>query len=162
MSDGLLPSRPRVAGVRNRSKFRRGGHEARWLNLTHNCHPVRCRVAGISAATFLALAAVLLSLRPDSELLDNRPPFGGIGLLHGGKCLGRLAFARKNSHSALGKARLQCPIGQHLYGRRIEPIDDASWRKSPYQAVNESAASPISAKVGISGASAQRVLLVTA
>src|SRR5271156_2865925 len=64
----------------------------------------------------------------DGELFDNRPPFGGIGLLHGGKCLGRLAFARKNSHSDLGKARLQRPIGQHLHGRRIEPVDDASWR----------------------------------
>jgi hypothetical protein len=26
----------RLARVRNRSKFRRGGHEARWLSLTHS------------------------------------------------------------------------------------------------------------------------------
>jgi hypothetical protein len=58
-------------------------------------------------------------------------------------------------------------IGQGFHGRCIELADDALrpillGARSPYQAEYESAGGPISAKVAISGANAQRVSAVTA
>ena len=106
------------------------------------------------------------SLRLDPELLDDRQPFLGIGLHHRAERLRRLPFTGKNVKSEIGEARSHGGIGECLHGRRIELADDvprcAPGYENPRQEEIDSAGSPISAKVGMSGATATRVSLVTA
>src|SRR6266566_2375777 len=64
------------------------------------------------------------SFRPDPQLLDDRPPFFGIGLLHCGQCLWCLFLARKNLQLQSSEARSNRRIRQCLDGRRIEFGDD--------------------------------------
>ena len=115
---------------------------------------------------FIALGQCGILLRLDPQLLDDRPPFCGIRLHQPVKRLRCLSVARENLLPEIGELRSYGCIGQCPHNRRIEFGDDVSWRafgrKKPPQAEKENEGSPISAKVGMSGASTERVSLVTA
>jgi hypothetical protein len=93
------------------------------------------------------------SFRLKQELLDERPPFFGIGLHQGAERLWRLSLAREHLRSEIGKPSLHGRIGQRLNYRRIEFADDIPRRplvaKSAPQASKE-IGSPISTSVGMS------------
>jgi hypothetical protein len=61
-------------------------------------------------------------------LLDDRPPFLGIGLHKRAERLRRLSFARENVPSEIDEPRSDHGIGQRLHDRRIESADYAPWR----------------------------------
>ena len=73
----------------------------------------------------------------DPQLLDERPPFLGIGLHQRAERFRRLLFAGKNLQSEIGETRSQGRIGQRFHGRRIELGDRVVRRapraKNPYQ-----------------------------
>ena len=106
------------------------------------------------------------SFRLDPELLNERPPFLGIGLHQRPERLWRLSLVRKNVVSETGDPGSHRRIGQRSHSRRIELGDNvlrrASGREKPVPAGVESAGSPISAKVGISGATVERISPVIA
>ena len=66
------------------------------------------------------------SLRLDSQLLDDRPPFLGIGLLQSAKRLRRLLFAWENLVPDIDEARSHSGIGKGRDRRCIELSDDIS------------------------------------
>src|SRR5215467_3969019 len=68
--------------------------------------------------------------RLDPQLLDDQPPFLGVGLHERAERLWRLPLARKNLQPQSGKARSNCRIGQRFYGRRIKLADDVL-RRAP-------------------------------
>src|SRR5215467_94264 len=70
------------------------------------------------------------SFRVDPELLDDRPPFLGIGLHQSAERLRGLPLARKNVVSESDETRPHRWIGQCLDGRRIELADDVL-RRAP-------------------------------
>src|SRR5207245_1622598 len=69
-------------------------------------------------------------LRPDPELLDERPPLLRIGLHKRTERLGCLPLARDNVHAEIGDPGSRRRIGQRSYGRRIELADDVL-RRAP-------------------------------
>src|SRR5258708_39405836 len=70
------------------------------------------------------------SFRPDPQLLDERPPFLGIGLHQRAERLRCLPLARDNVHAEIGDPRSRRRIGQRSCGRRIELADDVL-RRAP-------------------------------
>ena len=107
------------------------------------------------------------SLRLDPELFDERPKSLGIGFYQRAERFRRVLLARENLRSNIGETGSDHWVGQCLNGRRVELGDDVLrgvplGAKNPYQLDWESAGSPISEKVGMSGATARRVSLVTA
>jgi hypothetical protein len=62
----------------------------------------------------------LTSLCLDSQLLDDWPPFLGIGPLHRTERLRRLPFTWGNAHSSLDEPRLCRGIGKRFHCRRVE------------------------------------------
>src|SRR6516165_4347870 len=63
-------------------------------------------------------------LRPDPKLLDNRPPFLGIGFYKCAECLRSLTLASKSLESEIDKPSLHRRIGQCLDGCHTELVDD--------------------------------------
>ena len=104
------------------------------------------------------------SFRLDPKLLDDRPPSLGISLLQGFERLRRLSVARDNFQPEIGKTSAHTRNGQGLYDRTIEVADNIVRRAPgrPYHATQRRVGSPISLKVGTSGASTERVSLATA
>src|SRR5271168_3442861 len=68
------------------------------------------------------------SFRLDPQLLDDRPPFLGIGLLQGGEHLRRLSLSRKNLQPEIDEPRAHSRVGRHSC--RIELTDDVL-RRAP-------------------------------
>jgi hypothetical protein len=60
------------------------------------------------------------SLRVDPQLLDDRPPFLGIGFHERAERLRHLLFARENFSPKIDQPRTYCRIGQRFYRRGIE------------------------------------------
>src|SRR5262245_39364410 len=90
-------------------------------------------VGGLTAAFSMSSAArwrpeKAFSFHPDPELLDDRPPFLGVGLNARAESLRRLLVPRKNVHSEIGETGLHHRIGQCLHDRRIELPNDVPRR----------------------------------
>jgi hypothetical protein len=67
----------------------------------------------------------------DPKLLDDRPPFLGIGLYQRAECLRCLSFAWKKLVPEIEKPRSYPGIGQRLYGRCIELTNNPKSVSSP-------------------------------
>ena len=65
--------------------------------------------------------------RLDPELLDERPPFLGIGFHKRAERLRCLWLARENVRSEIDQPRSHYGIGQCLHGRRVEFSDNLLW-----------------------------------
>ena len=62
--------------------------------------------------------------RLEPGLLDDRPPFFGIGFNNRAESLRRLLLARENLLPEIGEPRSHRRIGQRVHGRRVELGDD--------------------------------------